>query len=283
MRKIVRGTGKTLIATGVLIFLFVAYQTSGTGIAQARDQRALKDQFNTTMTAPPAAAPAEAPPEPPIVGDAIAVVEIPRIGIDQVIVEGVGTEDLKKGPGHYPDTPMPGEAGNAAIAGHRTTYGAPFNRLDELSAGDAINVRTTSGTYRYEVFESKVVSPDEVSVLDPTDDNRLTLTTCHPKYSAAQRLIVVAQLVGPVAPAPAVSPEPTVPRDPTALAGLSGASTDKGPAIAWGAVAAAVWILAYAIGRRWRRWPAYIIATPVFLIVLFMFFENFARLLPSNV
>ena len=282
----VRGVGKTLIATGVLIFLFVAYQLWGTGIAQARDQRALKDQFNKTMATPTTVSPTDAPPTTvaPIPGDAIGVIEIPRIGVDQAVVEGVGVEDLKKGPGRYPDTPMPGQAGNVAIAGHRTTYGAPFNRLDELSNGDAINVRTATGTFRYEVFESKVVSPDEVSVLDPTPDNRLALTTCNPKYSAAERLIVVAALVGPVAPSTAPAADaPTTPRDPNALAGLSGTSADKGPAIVWGALASAVWLLAWAIGKRWRRWPTYLIATPVFLIVLFVFFENFARLLPSNV
>ncbi len=214
----------------------------------------------------------------------IGVIKIPRIGVDQAVVEGVGVEDLKKGPGRYPDTPMPGQAGNAAIAGHRTTYGAPFNRLDELSFGDSITVQTVSGTFRYEVSESKIVSPDEVSVLDPTPDNRLTLTTCNPKYSAAERLIVVATLAGPVAPvtaAPAL--RPPGPRDPAALAGLSGASTDKLPAVLWGALAAAVWILALAVGHWWRRWPTYLMATPVFLVVLFVFFENFSRLLPANV
>ncbi|MFN2608490.1 MAG: class E sortase [Acidimicrobiales bacterium] len=288
-RRVVRGVGKTSIAAGVLIFLFVAFELWGTGIAERRDQKALKNQFSRSLAVPPTVAggaPTSAPPdtEPPALGDAVAEITAPRIGLDKFVVEGVGTEDLKKGPGHYPDTPMPGQHGNVAIAGHRTTYGAPFNRLDELEKGDPITVRTPTGTFRYEVSESKVVAPTEVSVLDPTPDDRLTLTTCNPKYSAAQRLIVVATLASPVAPArPAPAATDTAPRPRPQLAGLSGAPTSKGPAIAWGALAALIWAAAWWLARSWRRWPAYLIATPVFLLVLFVFFENFSRLLPANV
>ncbi len=287
-RQIVRGTGKTLIAAGVLIFLFVAYELWGTGFAQRRDQKDLKSKFNQAISTPTTLPGSVAPPDTitPPAADAVGVIQIPKLGVDQAVVEGVGVEDLKKGPGHYPGTPLPGEAGNAAIAGHRTTYGAPFNRLDELKPGDPITVRTRAGTFRYEVSESKVVSPDEVSVLDPTPDNRLTLTTCNPKYSAAERLIIVASLTGPLAPVSATPAAPAAPAaapDRNALAGLSGKSAAKGPAIAWGALCALIWLLAWCAGHWWRRWPAYLIATPVFLIVLFVFFENFSRLLPANV
>ncbi len=281
-----RGTGKTLIAAGVLIFLFVAYELWGTGFAQRRDQKALKSQFNKTLTTTPTTVGSAAPPDTvaaPADG-ALGVIQIPKIGVDQAVVDGVGVDDLKKGPGHYPGTPLPGEAGNAAIAGHRTTYGAPFNRVDELKHGDSITVRTRAGTFRYEVSDSSVVSPDQVSVLDPTPDNRLTLTTCNPKYSAAERLIIVATLAGPLAPVapPSVGPA-APPPDRSALAGLSGKSAAKGPAIAWGVLCALIWVLAWAAGHWWRRWPAYLIVTPIFLIVLFVFFENFSRLLPANV
>ena len=91
---------------------------------------------------------------------------------------------------------MPGQPGNSAIAGHRTTYGAPFFRLDELELGDPILVSTAQGRFRYEVSEKTVVTPSHVEVLDPTPDNRLTLTTCEPRFSNAKRLIVVAKLIG---------------------------------------------------------------------------------------
>jgi sortase A len=275
-RRVVRGLGKTLIAAGILIFLFVAFELWGTGIAERRDQKALKSQFTRSLARPVVAT--DAPPA--ALGDAVAEITAPEIGLDKFVVEGVGVEDLKKGPGHYPGTPMPGQAGNAAVAGHRTTYGAPFNRLDELSTGDPILVRTRTDTLRYEVLETKVVSPSEVSVLDNTPDNRLTLTTCNPKYSASQRLIVVARLVGPLPASAATAPPPTPqPR----LAGLSGKSTSRAPAVEWGVLAAAVWVLTWWLGYAWRRWPAYLLGTPLFLFVLFFFFENVSRLLPANV
>lgn len=280
-----------LISAGVLILLFVGYQLWGTGIAEARSQRALKDDFAEVPVRPTvpgtSVAPVAAPPPVPD-GEAIAVIRIPRIGLEKRVVEGVALGDLKKGPGHYRDTPLPGQPGNSAIAGHRTTYGAPFYRLDELQPGDRITVATRQGTFDYEVREQKIVRPSEVSVLDPTPDNRLTLTTCHPRFSARQRLIVVAALLGPAAPAPVPStststPPGTIPGDPPSLdAGLSGREASNGPAVLWGLLAALVWLATWAAAKRWRKWPAYLVGTPVFLVVLFVFFENFSRLLPAN-
>jgi sortase A len=280
-RKVLRGLGKTFIAAGVLIFLFVAYQLWGTNLAESRDQKSLKQRFNQAI-APPAAAAEPPPPSRPELGDAVALIEIPKLGLQKYVVEGVGTEDLKKGPGHYPETPMPGEPGNAAIAGHRTTYGAPFSEFDKLAAGDTIMVTTRAGTFRYDYESTTIVSPDESAVLDPTDDNRLTLTTCHPRFSAAQRMIVVAKLGSPVveAPPPPADTEPAQP--PQLAAGLSGAGSSNGPAIAWGGLAALIWALTWWVSRWWKRWAAYLLGAPLFLLVLFVFFENFSRLLPAN-
>ncbi len=293
IRKVVRGTGKTLIASGVLILLFVAYQLWGTGLHEARAQDALQDEFATSApptSVAPAGTEVTTPPTtvPPLVGDAIARIVIPKANVDKIVVEGVGVEDLKKAPGHYPGTPMPGEPGNAAIAGHRTTYGAPFYDLSNLEPGDPITVTTRVGEFQYEVVQLQVVSPEAVEVLDPTDDDRLTLTTCNPRYSAAERLIVQAKLVTtPVAPAPL--PEGTVRPPPTelaadGLAGLSGERAARGPAVGWGILCAAVWLATWWLSRLWDRgWMAYLVGTPIFLGVLFVFFENFARLLPSNI
>ena len=197
---------------------------------------------------------------PPLEGDAIARLVIPKANVDKIVVEGVGVEDLKKAPGHYPGTPMPGEPGNSAIAGHRTTYGAPFYDLSDLVAGDTITVTTRVGEFRYEVDNLQVVSPDAVEVLDPTEDNRLTLTTCNPRYSAAERLIVSAKLVtAPVTPPP--PPEGTV-EPPTelaadGLAGLSGDRAARGPAVGWGILCAAIWLATWWLSRLWDRggWP----------------------------
>src|SRR5205807_2116702 len=182
--RILLAVGRTLIAFGTLMLLFVAYELWGTNIAEARSQKQLKREFarvlaSTTTTTPPRTTPvttSTAVPTPVPAGEAVALLEIPKIGVNKAVVNGVGVPDLKKGPGHYPDTPLPGEAGNAAIAGHRTTYGAPFNRLDELKPGDEILVATRTGKFRYQVDTSIVVKPTEVAVLNPTSDNRLTLT-----------------------------------------------------------------------------------------------------------
>ncbi|MDQ4131666.1 MAG: class E sortase [Actinomycetota bacterium] len=299
VRRVIRGIGKTFIGAGMLIFLFVAYQLWGTGVAESRSQRSLEKSFNQSVgtgTTPSTASQTPVTTSPPELGDAVALISIPKIDVEKYVVEGVGVEDLKEGPGHYPDTPMPGEPGNAAIAGHRTTYGAPFYSLDKLTAGDSILVTTHAGRFQYDVQELKIVGPNDAFVLDPTDDNRLTLTTCNPRYSAAQRLIVVAQLIGTPLPepepAPAPAPEPGAEAEPAPpetappveVAGsLSGDRAAAGPAVLWGLLAAVVLFATWLLGWLWKRWPAYLIGTPVFLLVLFMFFENFSRLLPANI
>lgn len=122
-------------------------------------------------------------------------VKIPKIGVDQVIMEGVGPEILQYGPGHYIGTANPGERGNVGIAGHRVTYTHPFNRLDELSDGDIITLETVDFIYEYQVENMMVTDPKNVSNLQPTSDPRVTLTTCNPKYSAKTRLNVIGVLV----------------------------------------------------------------------------------------
>lgn len=307
VRRIVVGIGRSFISAGVLILLFVAYQLWGTGLAEARGQERLRSDFLDALEAPsvspartatgvvPDSATGTAASRPAAVlpGDAVAIMRIPKIGVEKAVVEGVGVEALKLGPGHYPSTPLPGEAGNAAIAGHRTTYGAPFYRLDELVRGDLIEVTTREGDFTYRVREQRIVLPTQNEVLAPSSENLLTLTTCNPRFSAAQRLIIISELTtSPVAaPAP-----PAVPPDELATefvgdeerpmhdeAGVSGASAPKTPAVLWGLAAAAVWVATSLLARRWGRLAAYTMGTPVFLLTLFAFFENFARLLPANV
>ena len=127
-------------------------------------------------------------------GASIGQLRIPAIAVDQVLVEGVTVPTLKKGPGHMPWTPLPGQPGNAVISGHRTTYGAPFSDLDLLTPGDIIEVDTAVGSHTYTVRETIIVAPTDVWVTDPRDGAWLTLTTCHPKLSARERLIVFAEL-----------------------------------------------------------------------------------------
>jgi len=132
-------------------------------------------------------------------GEAIGSIRIPAIDLRWNFVEGISVSDLRKGPGHYPNTPLPGMGGNSAIAGHRTTYGAPFGDIAELSWGDSIFIHAPYGDFEYRVTDRFVISPNEMWVIEDQGDNRLTLTSCHPKYSSNQRYVVVAELVSDTA------------------------------------------------------------------------------------
>jgi len=309
MRKVLGAIGRAFITAGILILLFVGYQLWGTGIYEARAQDNLRDEFNadldaasatsttttttstttapgTSTTTPPATdptigGPAGTSPPVPAEGEPVGVIRIEKIGLDRVIVEGVTVPALRMGPGHYPGTPLPGQFGNAAIAGHRTTYGAPFNRLDELDPGDKIEFETLQGTFKYEVTEELVVAPSQVEVLDPTPlESTLTLTTCNPKYSAAQRLVIKAALQmnqQPFAPA-----EGTGDVSPASLSGLSGAREPRLPVVLWGlltVIVGGLWWLAF---HRYSRWPAWFAGVVPFLVALFVFYVYLERLLPSN-
>jgi sortase A len=290
----------------VLIRLFVAYQLWGTGIREAQAQDRLETKFRqrlaqvdgatiastTASTANTGSTTTETLPvttagplaAAPIEGEPIGQIEIPKIGLSAYVIEGVSDSDLHNGPGHYPGSPLPGQKGNAAIAGHRTTYGAPFASIDELAPGDTIKVTTLQGSFSYAVVQQAdgsghiIVNPNQTEVLDDVGDNRLTLTACHPKYSASERIIVFATLQGEPKPAPPRRVDAPKPE----LNGLSGKRAPKLPVVMFALLCAAIWVAAWQVGNRWRKWPAYAIGLPFFLVALFFFFENFSRLLPSN-
>lgn len=271
----VGGIGRVLIATGLLMFGFVAYQLWGTGLEYAQAQDRLEDDFAALVTGgadtastssptiatvaptvpvtaapgtsvpaipattPPATAPAVTVPDFSA-GDVMARIEIPSIDVDTYVVSGVQPGDLKKGPGHYPETPQPGQLGNSAIAGHRTTYGQPFFELDRVEAADEIVVTTVQGRFVYRVTGREVVGPGRSDVVATTDPTvaRLTLTTCDPKYTATNRLIVYAELdvdasnAPPQAPILAsdqpvevVAPTPSLPEEPVVTGPASSEST----------------------------------------------------------
>jgi sortase A len=135
-------------------------------------------------------------------GDALTRIKIPAIGVDVVVVEGTTQSALRAGAGHYPQTPLPCEAGNVGIAGHRTTYGKPFENLQLLHPGDVIILETPIGSCTYKLTKPPfVVAPTDTSVVSESPVPLLTLTTCHPKGSARQRLVVQAQLQGEAVPA----------------------------------------------------------------------------------
>jgi sortase A len=126
-------------------------------------------------------------------GDAVGRIRIPEIDASSVVVEGTDGGSLRRGPGHYPETPLPGIRGTVAIAGHRTTYGAPFRDLDRLERGDEIAVEMPYGRFVYTVEEERIVDPSATWVTKRVAYDRLVLTACHPKYSAAQRIVIFAR------------------------------------------------------------------------------------------
>jgi len=128
-------------------------------------------------------------------GQPLGRIDMPSIGVSTFIVAGTDDASLRKGPGHYPGTPLPGARGTVGIAGHRTTYGAPFRRLDGLDRGDRIEVRMPYGSFTYAVERTRIVAPSATWVTRRVGYDRLVLTACHPLYSAAQRIVVFARLV----------------------------------------------------------------------------------------
>jgi sortase A len=131
----------------------------------------------------------------PLPGDALGKISIPSIGVSEYVVEGTDTDNLRKGPGHYPKTPLPGGRGTVAIAGHRTTYGAPFRKLDELEPGRRIELEMPYGTFVYRVERTEVVESNALWITNRRPYDRLVLSACHPLYSAAQRIVTFARFV----------------------------------------------------------------------------------------
>ena len=202
------GLGDILVTAGLVLLLFVAWQLWWTDVEANREQggtvQALTRDFGRSGTTTPASAPNEKP-KPVKFGEAFAIVRIPRLGADYArpLLEGTDYDVLKKGLGHYQGTASPGAMGNLAIAGHRTTYGRPLHDIDTLRKGDKVVVETRTGYSVYAVQRHEIVLPTQVSVIAPVPDKPgakpnaawLTLTACHPKYSAAQRYVVFAKLV----------------------------------------------------------------------------------------
>jgi sortase A len=296
MRRAIAAFGRLLVTVGLLILLFVAFQLWGTGLVTARAQDDMRAEFNrsiATTTTTSSSVPRSSTTAPtsttlppvPAAGDWIGTIKIPKIGVDKIFVEGTGREDLKKGPGHYPGTPLPGQVGNAAIAGHRTTYGQPFFNLDQLEAGDEIVTTSVVGSYTYTVTDKLVVHPEDTYVVDNTPDAQLTLTTCNPKFSARERLVIKAKLVPaksslPVEASALRGETPT--HAPTLAEGLDGESKPLGPAYGWGAIVAAVGVAWWWLFRRWRHPATWLAGVVPFLIVLFGFYYFLERVLPAG-
>ena len=290
--KVAGVAGKALIIAGVVVLLFVVFQIFGTSYLQSRHQSSLRSQLDTkgilstvpttTPNSPPVTV---APGAAPGNGGPVAVIAIPKISLNQVVVQGTAEGDLELGPGHYTQTPLPGENGNVAIAGHRTTWGKPFYNLDQLKPGDLIYLATSRGTFVYKMTSSQIVDPTDVGVLDPTPTPTLTLTTCNPKYSAAQRLVVKAVLASTL---PSIALDPVSLGPSTTVHNNSSQSGPKGSSL-WSVFLFALLTIVLCVGawflapRLQRRWVAYAVVAPFALASLFVFFAQVSSHLPAGI
>jgi sortase A len=203
-RRIARVVGVLFVLAAVVIGGYVAWTLWGTGFTTERWQNRLRPGLEQAIRAGQRDHATPPPTVTRVPGDAVAIIQIPRLRLDMVVVEGTDTLALEKGPGHYTGTAYPWQDhGRVAIAGHRTTYLHPFYSLDAIRRGDRIVLETEYGTFRYEVTGTYVTAPDGILpdgsyVLDQTRKPTLALTTCNPRYSAAERLIVLADRVSSV-------------------------------------------------------------------------------------
>jgi sortase A len=339
VRRTVAGIGRTLITLGLLILLFVGYQLWGTDIFTARAQDKLEGKLQeliggvqtpttrpratTTTTGPkrprtPSTTVAPKPLQlPPIAeGDPLGRIRIPAAGVDWIFVQGTERNDLAKGPGHYPSTPLPGQVGNAAIAGHRTTHGAPFYNVDRLRArtadtpGDYIVTDTLIGTHVFEVVEQRIVKPTDTWVAGPmtlpeqalnrgglklnATKSYLTLTSCNPRFSARERIVILAELIdNRNKPKGAPQSERAVgtvkfkgqtnrPNAQALQEGLEGDISSRVPAFLAGLFAIIVGMIWWWAFRRYRHPFTWLIGVVPFLAVLFVFYVYLERMLPAN-
>lgn len=215
-RSAALGVGELLVTAGVVLLLFVVYEVYVTDLLTAQRQDELSEELRQEWESAPAPDVDRGSITPVDVGDAFAVLRIPRLGEDytRVVLEGTAEEQLSQGPGHYVGSAMPGEQGNVALAGHRVGKGSPFLELDAMRPGDPVVVETADSWFVYRVLPDgdpsgipamQIVRPSAVEVISPTPDAAasaapsgayLTITTCHPRYSARQRLVVHARLDG---------------------------------------------------------------------------------------
>jgi len=297
--------GRIVTWVGVLLVLFFVHQFWMSGISESRYQQLLLGQLRQdaraaggaggvtsgqqsgvlsgnegrTTGSAPAKSKAQREPLPPSPGDPVALIQMPSIKLEAVVVEGTSGAQLMKGPGHFRNTVMPGQKGNAAIAGKRTTYGAPFSKLGDLQPGDQIQTTTTSGVFRYQVDSNPTkVGSGQRDPLRPTTTPRLTLVTADPKYVANGRQVVTARMLSKPKSA-AAAPTSVVDRPES---GLSGDFRVWAQTLIFAQLLVAAFLAARLLYRRWLRWPTYLITTPIILAILILFFESVSQLLPAT-
>jgi sortase A len=287
---IVRSAGLTLTLLAVLILGFVGYLYFLSGLQEARAQATLYATLRGELSQAVAptgpvipghpASPASLAAGP---GNPVALLSVPAIGIgNMVVVEGTSPENLTAGPGHLRDTPLPGQGGVSVVFGRRATFGAPFERLPQLAKGDAITTTTSQGVASYQVI---AVSESSRPVPFSELPNQLLLVTADSRFAPAHYIEVEAKLVSVTAagtksttPFPSSGYLPSVSAAETALGRDSYALIS---AMAWAIALAAAALAGSLLAARWARWPAWVVAVPVLLAIVWNLYQALSALLPN--
>jgi len=266
--------GAVFAGVGVVVALFLAFEFFATQLIYDRSQSLLRQQLQSLVASKEATSTMWIPAD----GQPIGVLTIPVIGLSTVMVQGSTTSMTEQGPGHLRGTPMPGRFGNSVLLGRRSTYGAPFQRLDELRPGDTVDVATGAGEFTYLVATVAVIRPGEPDVTGPSNDSRLTMITSSPRYMATGRFAVTAVLRGPPAEQPV---SPAVAIAPTELA-LEADTGGLGGFLLWIELAAVALLGALWLKRRvsWR--VAWLLGTPLVVALLWAAFRAADRFFPAT-
>jgi sortase A len=269
---VARIVGTALVGLSIVLALFVAFEFLFSGMIEQRSQRALLAQLQERMQLTSFDARTAPVPNGPI-----GLIQIPSLGVSQVVVQGSTTGDLQQGPGHLAGTPLPGEFGNAVIVGHHRLYGGPFEKIGSLHPGDEIEAITGQGKFTYKVERVFVVRPGQSDVVSPSLDSRLSLVTSS-TLNSGNRLAVVAKLEGHPVGLPHRAPV-GVPSDEL---GITGNISGLLMAILWGQLLAIALVLGYKALKAWPRSISYLVVAPPVLMLLWLVFASLDRFLPGT-
>jgi LPXTG-site transpeptidase (sortase) family protein len=265
--------GRGLTIFGVVIVAYVGYLYFASGLEHDRAQRSRLAAFNAALAAqraPIGGLIAEGTP--------VAQLDIARVGVHETVVEGTTGRLLQGGPGHLRSSPLPGQAGNVVFAGRRVAFGGPFHDVADLRPGDEIVATTGQNKAKYQVTAVRRVDRNDADPVSPTSDNRLTLVTSAPPLFPTDRLVVIAQLASDPVVTPAARANLLRPDE----LGLQGDSTNALALLVWLQLLLVASCATVVLYRRFARWPTYLLAAPVIVLLLLLVFDSFTPLLPST-